>query len=149
MKWYPVNVSLHMSGTLLYVVSIFNTSANGKSLILIQLQNSPIKSFSFFFCTGFLYLISVKVSSSQELPFAVPLTYWLINDVELSIGPFLSLSFFDVPFLLYYLLRIFCLSMIFETVSLLDRSVHSFVFFIHSVVSLENKDGTMIICFFF
>lgn len=39
--------------------------------------------------------------------------------------------------------------MIFETVSLLDRSVHSFVFFIHSVVSLENKDGTMIICFFF
>ena len=40
------------------------------------------------------YPIQVKVSSSQEQPFAVPLTYWLKNSDMLSMGPF-------PPFLLY------------------------------------------------
>ena len=58
---------------LLYVVSIFNTSANVGSFDFIRNLNSPI---SLFHSDYFRIIILQQRSlSSQELAFAVPLTY--------------------------------------------------------------------------
>lgn len=61
---------------LLYVVSIFNTSANVKSYsIFIRIPYSPIILFLLQIFPDYQSYLQQRPLTSQELSFAVPLTY--------------------------------------------------------------------------